>query len=396
MSGFALARLLMERRQEIVARFVEEVRRKDLAPSGLSRSLLVDHIPELLDEILRELKDERTVRTSFDALDTSAVGRKHGRQRWGVGYDLETLAREYGILRHCIIEEAMHADVEVRLDEFDILAKCLNVGVTEAVAAYVHRREEELSFLAEASERLSSSLERVSILSRLTRLVVPRVADWCAAYADGVKEIRVAHVDEAKLDALRELQSRLVVAAGSEGPYYRILRGGSAEIVSDTGDQQLAEIVPTEEGRALLREIGARSWMLVPLRVKERTTGAILLGRCSSDTPYSRSDLPLLQELAAKATVALENAHLYELSQQARSRVEAATRAKDEFVAMVSHELRTPLNVILGWMRFHRTGTLSEDKKDHAFRVVERNAEALNGLVANGCNRSSGTCCRTQ
>jgi CheY-like chemotaxis protein len=80
--------------------------------------------------------------------------------------------------------------------------------------------------------------------------------------------------------------------------------------------------------------------------------------------------------------VSLENAHLYELSQQARNRVEAATRAKDEFVAMVSHELRTPLNVILGWLRLQRSGVLTPEKSVHALDVVERNASALNGLVA--------------
>ncbi len=47
-----LERLLQEQRDDIVARFVEEVRRKDLPPEGLSHSVLVDHIPKFLDEIL--------------------------------------------------------------------------------------------------------------------------------------------------------------------------------------------------------------------------------------------------------------------------------------------------------------------------------------------------------
>ncbi|HSY22031.1 MAG TPA: ATP-binding protein [Polyangiaceae bacterium] len=72
---------------------------------------------------------------------------------------------------------------------------------------------------------------------------------------------------------------------------------------------------------------------------------------------------------------------VYELSQRERSRVEAATRAKDEFVAMVSHELRTPLNAILGWVRLTGSGTLSDSKKSHAFQVIERNASVLNQLV---------------
>src|SRR5262249_37746747 len=132
----------------------------------------------------------------------------------------------------------------------------------------------------------------------------------------------------------------------------------------------------------LLREVRPRAWCILPLRVKDDTFGAIVLAYGDLARQYVPSDLPILRQLAARAAVALENAHLYELSQQARSRVEAATRAKDEFVAMVSHELRTPLNSILGWLRLHRSGALPAEKKAHAFDVVERNANALNALVA--------------
>src|SRR6185436_6501025 len=104
---------------------------------------------------------------------------------------------------------------------------------------------------------------------------------------------------------------------------------------------------------------------------------AMILAYGESGKHYALSDLPVLQELAARAAVSLENANLYELSQQARNRVEAATRAKDEFVAMVSHELRTPLNAILGWLRLQRSGVLTPEKRTHALDVVERNANAL-------------------
>jgi signal transduction histidine kinase/CheY-like chemotaxis protein len=109
--------------------------------------------------------------------------------------------------------------------------------------------------------------------------------------------------------------------------------------------------------------------------------GALTLAFSDSGRCYRQDDLVLAGEVARRAAVAIDNARLYELSQKERSRVEAATRVKDEFVAMVSHELRTPLHAILGWLRLMRGGVLPETKREHALDVIERNAKAQSQLV---------------
>jgi PAS domain S-box-containing protein len=65
----------------------------------------------------------------------------------------------------------------------------------------------------------------------------------------------------------------------------------------------------------------------------------------------------------------------------AKRSAEAATRAKDEFLAVVSHELRTPLNAILGWARLMRGGTLDEASARRAVEIIERNAGAQAQLI---------------
>ena len=120
----------------------------------------------------------------------------------------------------------------------------------------------------------------------------------------------------------------------------------------------------------------------MPLRIQGNVFGALTLAYSDSGRHYDESDLVLAGEIARRAAAAIDNARLYDLSQAERARVEAATTAKDEFVAMVSHELRTPLNAILGWLRLMRGGTLDAPKKEHAFDVIERNTEALSQLVA--------------
>src|SRR5205823_953204 len=68
------------------------------------------------------------------------------------------------------------------------------------------------------------------------------------------------------------------------------------------------------------------------------------------DRHYGPADLALIEELAGRAALAVDNARLYEQAQ-------GANRDKDEFLATVSHELRTPLTSMLIWIRMLASGS---------------------------------------
>jgi signal transduction histidine kinase/ActR/RegA family two-component response regulator len=383
----SLKQLLSERRDDILERFVRDVERKGLAPPGMSRSVLVDQLPLFLTEIIAELAspdhDESASRLSASA-------RQHGEQRWQHGYHLQALIREYGVLRHAILETAKSANLALSGDEFDVLSSYMNLGVSEATAEYVRSREDELTarkadleFLSEAGELLGSSLDYHATLARLTSLLVPRLADFCIVHIAGstLEELPIAHVNSARTESIRALLQRLPWPDPADR-YGAIVRDGKPVLAPAVPPEFLGELAQSTEHLQALRELGVRSWLAVPLAIKTHVIGTIALAWSDSARHYEPSDLLLANDLARRAATAIDNAQLYELAQSERARAEAATRAKDEFVGVVTHELRTPLNAIIGWVRLLRSGALNELARDHALGVIERNADAQGRLVA--------------
>ncbi|MEG4409240.1 PAS domain S-box protein, partial [Microcoleus sp. MON2_D5] len=254
------------------------------------------------------------------------------------------------------------------------------VDVTERV-----RLELAQHFLSEASAVLASSLDYQTTLERVAQLTVPKLADWCTVHMieeDGaIEQIAVAHVDPAKLEWAHQIRDKYPMNPDDPRGAAFTLRTGQPDLVPEIPDELLVHAARDSEHLEILRQVGFRSVMTVPLRTQARILGVISFISAESGRQYTPTDLEQAEELARRASLAIDNAQLYRAAQRDRTKAEAANRIKDEFLAVLSHELRSPLNPILGWTKLLRTGRLDGTKTQQALETIERNAKLQAQLI---------------
>jgi signal transduction histidine kinase/ActR/RegA family two-component response regulator len=160
-----------------------------------------------------------------------------------------------------------------------------------------------------------------------------------------------------------------------------VMRTGRSELYPEVSAALVEQTVTDPEVKKLIRILEVRSALVVPLAAGPAVVGAMTLVYAESGRHYSPDDLAFAEELGRRAGIAIENARLYGAEQRAREAADAASRAKDDFIAAVSHELRTPLTAILGWSKMMNNGSLDAAQQRRASQTIERNAIAMSQLV---------------
>ena len=173
---------------------------------------------------------------------------------------------------------------------------------------------QKLDFLARASELLAQSLDVETTLQQLANFAVPRLADWCAVdlLSDGeIKAVAVAHANPAKVELARELQRRHPADPDAPVAAPAVIRSGQAELHPAITEELLAAAAPDDEALEMIRGLGLVSAMVVPLRARARTLGALTLVAAESGRRFTSDDLEVAEDLARRAALAVENAMLY-------------------------------------------------------------------------------------
>jgi signal transduction histidine kinase len=259
--------------------------------------------------------------------------------------------------------------------EFDEERRAMKVALARQAAQALDRArlyealstaEQRMSFLAEASDVLSSSLDYEETLRSVPQLAVPRIADWSGVDVldeDGaIRRVAVAHSDPAKLDWGWEISRRFPPRPEEARGVAKVLRTGEPEFLPEIPEQLFEQARARDpEMAGILEELGMHTLICVPIRARDRVLGALTLVRAESARPFSRSDLDLAMALADRAGAAADNALLYREAEQRGEAARALTYVGDGVFLLDRG------GVVRYWNRAASliTGVAEEDALDH-------------------------------
>jgi serine phosphatase RsbU (regulator of sigma subunit) len=188
------------------------------------------------------------------------------------------------------------------------------VTIIEDVSAS-KRAAMRMEFLARASQILASSLDYQQTLQNVAGLAVPQIADWCAVdlfSEDGAREsVAVAHSDPKKLETAARLREFGPDELDPDQGLGLVQRTAQSLLYRDIPDHLLVEAATDAEHLELLREVGMRAVLVVPMKARSRTIGALTMVSAESGRSFDQSDLEFAEQIAERAALAVENARLY-------------------------------------------------------------------------------------
>ncbi|HZQ10936.1 MAG TPA: GAF domain-containing protein, partial [Anaerolineae bacterium] len=206
------------------------------------------------------------------------------------------------------------------------------------------RTEQEQAFLVRAADVFNASLDFEITLENIAELAIPFLADWCSVHilteTGTIRRLVLAHHDPAVAARAMARPQEYPLDENAQYLVPHILRTGTAEFYNDVPDDFLEKAARDEEHREHLRAMGFNAYIALPLQARGRTLGVVTFVMSDSGRRYSTRDFELARELVARASLATDNALLYQESQAAQTRTKLLAEASNELLTSIDYETR--------------------------------------------------------
>ncbi|SDP66081.1 PAS domain S-box-containing protein [Klenkia soli] len=285
----------------------------DRATVALIRSALADRRP-ITETLLNYRKDgtafwnQLSISPVFDGagelvsfvgVQSDVTERVRAEGERAAAFAAEQVARREAELAQAVAEQAQ-ADAERAREEAELA-------------------QSRLALMAEATSSLTATLDMTELLDRLAALCVPRLADWIfVTVVDAHGEVvrtaarhRGGHAEE-----LGTVSSQHAMHLTPASPSRRAMETRQPVLLQGLTDAQLDEVFAHPAARGAYDRLGGREVLAVPLIARRRVLGSMALVAIGADNGFDEDDVDLVQDLARRAGLALDNVRLYQAEHQ--------------------------------------------------------------------------------
>lgn len=201
-----------------------------------------------------------------------------------------------------------------------IIGNFRNITERKQIELALSREKERQRLLNEVSAALVSSLDHQFTLQEIAHLIVPAIADYCRiALVDNqgqIKEITASHIDPERERLVQALYDGYKDISTTTHGLHKLLESGQPELISEVNGSVLRVVEGNAEVLHIIRELGLKSYMGMPLIARHRVIGALTLSSTQPDRYYTQEDFLFAQELARRIALTLDNARLYQEAQE--------------------------------------------------------------------------------
>jgi PAS domain S-box-containing protein len=236
---------------------------------------------------------------SFVGVQTDVTERVRVEREREAAFAAEQAARREAEVAQAVAEQA-RADAEEAREEAELA-------------------QERLGLMAETTSSLSATLDMTELLDRLADLCVPLLADWVFVTVvdphGDVQETAARH-RRGLSDELRAISTEHALHLTPGSPSRQAMETRQPVLMAEVTDERLDEVFARESTREAFHRLGGRAALAVPMIARRRVLGAVALVRQSEERPFDDHDVDLVQDLARRAALALDNVRLYQAEHQ--------------------------------------------------------------------------------